>query len=68
MPTELATVQAVHKPWGVRDLQPWSSLDASGDAIGELWFERADKHAHTPALLLNARAVASTWVGTAASA
>jgi mannose-6-phosphate isomerase len=52
MPTELATVQAVHKPWGVRDLQPWSSLDASGDAIGELWFERADKHAHTPALLL----------------
>jgi mannose-6-phosphate isomerase len=52
MPAELATVQAVHKPWGVRDLQPWSSLDASGDAIGELWFERAGKPAHTPALLL----------------
>ena len=52
MPTELATVQVVHKPWGVRDLQPWSSLDASTDAIGELWFERADKHAHAPALLL----------------
>jgi len=30
MPTELAAVRAVHKPWGVRDLQPWSSLDASG--------------------------------------
>jgi mannose-6-phosphate isomerase len=52
MPTELATVQVVHKPWGVRDLQPWSSLDASGDAIGELWFERASPAAKTPALLL----------------
>jgi mannose-6-phosphate isomerase len=52
MPTELAAVRVVHKPWGVRDLQPWSSLDGSGDAIGELWFERAAKQAHTPALLL----------------
>ena len=52
MPTELAAVRVVHKPWGVRDLQPWSSLDGSADAIGELWFERADQHAQTPALLL----------------
>jgi mannose-6-phosphate isomerase len=52
MPTELAAVRAVHKPWGVRDLQPWSSLDGSADAIGELWFERAGQHDHTPALLL----------------
>lgn len=52
MPTELAAVRVVHKPWGVRDLQPWSSLDGSADAIGELWFERADQHSHTPALLL----------------
>jgi mannose-6-phosphate isomerase len=52
MPTELAAVRAVHKPWGVRDLQPWSSLDASGDAVGELWFEREGTHAHPPALLL----------------
>jgi mannose-6-phosphate isomerase len=52
MPTELAAVRVVHKPWGVRDLQPWSSLDGSADAIGELWFERAGQHAHTPALLL----------------
>jgi mannose-6-phosphate isomerase len=52
MPTELAGVRVVHKPWGVRDLQPWSSLDGSSDAIGELWFERADKHAPPPALLL----------------
>jgi mannose-6-phosphate isomerase len=50
MPTELAAVRAVHKPWGVRDLQPWSSLEASTDAIGELWFERAGTH--NPALLL----------------
>jgi mannose-6-phosphate isomerase len=52
MPTELAAVRVVHKPWGVRDLQPWSSLDASSDAIGELWFERADQPALAPALLL----------------
>jgi mannose-6-phosphate isomerase len=52
MPTELAAVRVVHKPWGVRDLQPWSSLDASRDAVGELWFERADKPALAPALLL----------------
>ena len=52
MPTELAAVRAVHKPWGVRDLQPWSSLDGSDDAIGELWFEREGTYADTPALLL----------------
>jgi mannose-6-phosphate isomerase len=52
MPTELAAVRVVHKPWGVRDLQPWSSLDGTSDAIGELWFERADKQTSTPALLL----------------
>jgi mannose-6-phosphate isomerase len=52
MPTELAAVRVVHKPWGVRDLRPWSSLDGSTDAIGELWFDRADQLAHSPALLL----------------
>jgi len=52
MATELAAVRAVHKPWGVRDLHPWSSLDGSDDAIGELWFERAGKDARTPTLLL----------------
>jgi mannose-6-phosphate isomerase len=52
MPTEHAAVLVVHKPWGVGDLQPWSSVDGSGDAVGELWFERADKNAPTPALLL----------------
>jgi mannose-6-phosphate isomerase len=52
MPTEHASVRVVHKPWGVGDLQPWSSIDGSGEAIGELWFERADKDAPKPALLL----------------
>ena len=52
MPTEHASVRVVHKPWGVDDLQPWSSVDGSDDAVGELWFERADKGAPAPALLL----------------
>ena len=52
MPIEQASVRAVHKPWGVSDLQPWSSIDGTGDAVGELWFERADGEAPVPALLL----------------
>ena len=52
MPIEHASVRVVHKPWGVSDLRPWSSIDGTGDAVGELWFERADKNAPAPALLL----------------
>jgi mannose-6-phosphate isomerase len=52
MPTEHASVRVVHKPWGVSDLKPWSSIDGTDDAVGELWFERADKDAPLPALLL----------------
>ncbi len=52
MPTEQAAVRVVHKPWGVGDLQPWSHVDGYSDAVGELWFERADKDAPTPTLLL----------------
>src|SRR6266850_5166063 len=52
MPIEHASVRAMHKPWGVRDLQPWSSIDGAVDAVGELWFERADSNAPIPALLL----------------
>src|SRR6476660_7823033 len=52
MPIEHASVRVVHKPWGVSDLQPWSDIDGTGDAVGELWFERADKNAPVPALLL----------------
>jgi mannose-6-phosphate isomerase len=52
MPIEHASVRAVHKPWGVSDLLPWSSIDGTGNAVGELWFERADQDAPVPALLL----------------
>lgn len=52
MPTEHAAVRVVHKPWGVGDLKPWSNIDGSRGAVGELWFERADESAPTPALLL----------------
>ena len=52
MPIEHASVRAIHKPWGVSDLRPWSAIDGTGDAVGELWFERADKHAPPPGLLL----------------
>ncbi len=52
MPIEYASVRVVHKPWGVSDLRPWSSIDGTNDAVGELWFERADEKASKPALLL----------------
>jgi mannose-6-phosphate isomerase len=52
MPIEHASVRAMHKPWGVSDLQPWSDIDGTADAVGELWFERADNNAPVPALLL----------------
>jgi mannose-6-phosphate isomerase len=52
MAIEHAVVQVVRKPWGVADLHPWSGIDGSGDAIGELWFQRADHNAPIPALLL----------------
>jgi mannose-6-phosphate isomerase len=52
MAIEHACVRVVHKPWGSSDLRPWSCVDGSGAAVGELWFERADKDAPTPILLL----------------
>jgi mannose-6-phosphate isomerase len=52
MAIERASVQVARKPWGVADLRPWSDIDGSGDAVGELWFRRVDKNAATTALLL----------------
>jgi mannose-6-phosphate isomerase len=52
MAIEHAAVQVVRKPWGLTDLEPWSDIDGSKDAVGELWFERADKSAPIPALRL----------------
>ena len=52
MAIEHASVQVARKPWGVADLRPWSGIDGSGDAVGELWFQRLDKNAPDPGLLL----------------
>lgn len=52
MAIEHASVRVARKPWGVADLHPWSGIDGSSDAVGELWFQRADKNATDPALLL----------------
>lgn len=52
MAIEHASIRVVRKPWGLTDLHPWSDIDGSGDAIGELWFDRSDKDAPVPALLL----------------
>ena len=52
MTIEHASVEIARKPWGRLDLQPWSSIDASTDPVGELWLERTDKSALNPALLL----------------
>jgi mannose-6-phosphate isomerase len=52
MAIEHAAVQVVRKPWGVADLNPWSGIGGSGDAVGELWFQRVDENAPIPALLL----------------
>jgi mannose-6-phosphate isomerase len=52
MAIEHASVEAVRKPWGVADLNPWIRSDGSDGAIGELRFQRADKDAPIPALLL----------------
>jgi mannose-6-phosphate isomerase len=52
MAIEHAAVQVVRKPWGVADLRPWSDIDGSNDPVGELWFQRTDRSATIPALLL----------------
>jgi mannose-6-phosphate isomerase len=52
MAIEHAAVQVVRKLWGVADLHPWSGIDGSADPVGELWFQRADRSAPIPALLL----------------
>jgi mannose-6-phosphate isomerase len=52
MAIEHASVQVVRKPWGVTDLRPWSDIDVSGGAVGELWFRRPNQTAPFSALLL----------------
>jgi mannose-6-phosphate isomerase len=52
MGIEHACSRAVPKPWGSTDLRPWSEIEPNGDAVGEVWFQRADVNAPAPALLL----------------
>ncbi|WP_299641687.1 class I mannose-6-phosphate isomerase [Devosia sp.] len=49
---ELSSTRVVRKPWGKTDLRPWSELGHDGVAVGELWFQRADRQAPEPDLLL----------------
>lgn len=52
MAIERANITSVGKPWGRRDLRPWSEISSDAEAIGELWFDRADAGAPDTALLL----------------
>jgi mannose-6-phosphate isomerase len=52
MAIEHASARVERKPWGVTDLRPWSNVDGSGGAVGELWFHRPDQAAPVSALLL----------------
>jgi len=52
MVAERASAQIVHKPWGSADLRPWSSAGRDNAPIGEIWFQRINASAPTPALLL----------------
>ena len=52
MAIEYARARVVTKPWGVKDLRPWSDAGADGNAIGEILYERTCNGAAVPALLL----------------
>jgi mannose-6-phosphate isomerase len=49
---EHAIARTKPKPWGSRDLRPWSLVSTSDGPIGELWFERPGPAAPKAALLL----------------
>jgi mannose-6-phosphate isomerase len=49
---EHACACALAKPWGIFDLRPWSNACHDGGAIGEIWYERSDREAAEPSLLL----------------
>jgi mannose-6-phosphate isomerase len=52
MAIEHARTRALAKPWGVKDLRPWSTAGRDGDVIGEIWYERPDHGTVEPSLLL----------------
>lgn len=51
MTLERAVTRNVPKPWGSTDLRPWNGQHLTEEAIGEIWFERAEMKTD-PALLL----------------
>lgn len=52
MTIERARAHTLSKPWGVEDLRPWNNARHDGNAIGEIWYERADRSLPDPSLLL----------------
>jgi mannose-6-phosphate isomerase len=52
MTLEQTFTRNVRKPWGCSDLRPWNEHHIDGDAIGEVWFQRANVKAPDSALLL----------------
>ena len=52
MAIEHARARTISKPWGVAELRPFSNARHDGNAIGEIWYERHDKLAADPSLLL----------------
>jgi mannose-6-phosphate isomerase len=51
MPFERATARGASKPWGSKDLRPWSSVGNQAP-VGELIFDRIYPHTPDPSLLL----------------
>ena len=49
---ERARAVTLYKPWGVSKLLPWSNAKSNGGTVGEIWFERPNKTAEDPSLLL----------------
>ena len=52
MTIEHARARALPKPWGVKDLRPWSTARHDGNAIGEIRYDRPDNSAVDSSLLL----------------
>lgn len=52
MTIERAHATVLQKPWGIVDLQPWSTESHAALPSGEIWFERAVGLGPSPSLLL----------------
>ncbi len=52
MTIEIASRQAMPRPWGVFDLRPWIGTGNEVISIGEIWYERPCRTSQNPSLLL----------------